>query len=64
MPDHVHLLVEVDPHYGVYRLVKAIRSRFSRARGEDFPHLKSRLPTLWTNSYAVVKRYAEQQKSR
>ena len=24
MPDHVHLLVEVDPQFGVHRLVKAI----------------------------------------
>ncbi|MBB4916069.1 REP element-mobilizing transposase RayT [Streptosporangium saharense] len=64
MPDHVHLLVEVDPQYGVHRLVKAVKGRFSRARCDDFPHLKSRLPTLWTNSCTVVKRYAEQQKSR
>jgi putative transposase len=25
MPDHVHLLVEVDPRYGVHKLVKAIK---------------------------------------
>ena len=23
MPDHVHLLVEVDPQYGVHKLIKA-----------------------------------------
>ncbi|MFG1859787.1 IS200/IS605 family transposase [Microbispora bryophytorum] len=74
MPDHVHLLVEVDPQYGVHRLVKAIKGRSSRVLREEFPHLKSQLPTLWTNSYfvatvggaplAVVKRYVEQQKGR
>jgi len=74
MPDHVHLLVEVDPQYGIHRLVKAIKGRSSRVLREEFPHLKSRLPTLWTNSYfvatvggaplAVVKRYVEQQKGR
>lgn len=74
MPDHVHLLVEVDPQYGVHRLVKAIKGRTSRVLREEFPHLRSQLPTLWTNSYfvatvggapvAVVKRYVEQQKGR
>ena len=74
MPDHVHLLVGVDPQFGVHRLVKAIKGRSSRVLREEFPHLKSRLPTLWTNSYfvatvggaplAAIKRYVENQKNR
>ena len=74
MPDHVHLLVEVDPQFGVHRLVKAIKGRSSRVLRQEFPHLKSRLPTLWTNSYFVatvggapptaIKRYVENQKNR
>jgi putative transposase len=74
MPDHVHLLVEVDPQFGVHKLVKAMKGRTSRVLREEFPSLRSRLPTLWTNSYfvattggaplAAVKRYVEQQKSR
>lgn len=72
-PDHVHLLVEVDPQFGVHRLVKAIKGRSSRVLREEFPALKSRLPTLWTNSYfvatvggaplEVVKKYVENQKN-
>lgn len=27
MPDHVHLLVEVDPQFGVRKLVKAVKGR-------------------------------------
>jgi putative transposase len=74
MPDHVHLLVEVDPQFGVHRLVKAIKGRSSRLLREEFPWLKSRLPSLWTNSYfvatvggaplSVIKRYVETQKDR
>ena len=45
MPDHVHLLVELDPQFGIHRLVKQLR--------EGYPTLKSRMPTLWTNSYFV-----------
>ncbi|MFI7128855.1 IS200/IS605 family transposase [Nonomuraea sp. NPDC050153] len=74
MPDHVHLLVEVDPQYGIHRLVKAIKGRSSRVLRQEFPSLTSKLPTLWTNSYFVatvggapldvVKRYVENQKNR
>jgi len=72
MPDHVHLLVEVDPQYGVHRLVKALKGRSSRVLRQEFPQLRRRLPTLWTNAYfvattggaplAAIKRYVENQK--
>lgn len=54
MPDNVHLLVSVDPQYGIHRLVKQIKGRSSRLLREEFPTLRSRLPTLWTNSYFVA----------
>ncbi|HLR97094.1 MAG TPA: IS200/IS605 family transposase [Jiangellaceae bacterium] len=54
MPDHVHLLVECDPQYGIHRLVKQIKGRSSRLLRDEFPNIKSRLPTLWTNSYFVA----------
>jgi putative transposase len=50
MPDHVHLLIEVDPRFGIHRVVKAIKGRSSRSLRNEFSWLKSRLPTLWTNS--------------
>jgi putative transposase len=72
MPEHVHLLVEVDPQYGIHRLVCAIKGRSSRLLRQEYPWLKSRLPTLWTNSYfvatvggaslEVMKQYIENQK--
>jgi putative transposase len=72
MPDYVHLLVEVDPQFGIHRFVKRVNGRSSRLLRQEFPKLKSRLPTLWTNRYfvatvggsplALVKRYIENQK--
>ena len=72
MPDHLHLLVEVDPPFGVRKLLKANKSRSSRPLREEFPWLRSRLPSPWTNSYfvatvggaslSVVERYVETQK--
>jgi putative transposase len=72
MPDHVHLLIEVDPQYGVHRMVRQLKGRSSHILRSEFPSLATRLPTLWTNSYfvstvggsplAVVKQYIENQK--
>ena len=72
MPDHVHLLIEVDPQFGVNRAVRHIKGFSSHVLRSEFPSLKSRLPTLWTNSYFVstvggapldaVKKYIESQK--
>lgn len=74
MPDHVHLLVEVDPQFGIHRLIKLMKGKSSKLIREEFPWVKSRLPTLWTNSYfvstiggahpEVVKQYIEQQKHK
>jgi putative transposase len=74
MPDHVHLLVEVDPQLGIHRLVKAVKGRSSRLLRQEFPELSRRLPTLWTNSYFVattggaplsaIKRHVQGQKGR
>ena len=73
MSDHVHLLVEVDPQFGIHRLVRLLKGRSSRILRQEFPWLKSRLPTLWTNSYFVstvggaplagIKQYIENQKN-
>ena len=72
MPDHVHMLLEVDPQLGIHRAVKRIKGRTSHDLREEFPWLKNRLPSLWTNSYFVstvggaplsaVKQYIESQK--
>ena len=72
MPDHVHLLVEIDPRYGINKLVRHLKGRSSNLLRKEFPSLKSRIPSLWTNSYFVstvggasltdIKKYIENQK--
>lgn len=54
MPDHVHLLVSIDPSYGIGKLVRLLKGRSSRLLRQEFPSLKRRIPTLWTNSYFVA----------
>lgn len=73
MPDHVHLLIEVDPQYGVHKVIKLIKGRSSFYLRKEFKSLTTKLPTLWTNSYFistvggaplnVIKQYIENQKT-
>lgn len=73
MPDHVHLLIEVDPQFGIHKAVKLIKGTTSRVLRQEFPWLRSRIPSLWTNSYfvstvggaplSVIKQYIENQKN-
>jgi putative transposase len=74
MPDHVHLLIGCDPAFGIHRLVKFIKGASSHQLRQEFPLLKRRLPSLWTNSYfvattggvtlATLKKYIESQKGQ
>ena len=73
MPDHIHLLMEVDPQFGIHKAVKLIKGRTSRVLRQEYGWLRSRLPPLWTNSYfvstvggaplSVIKQYIENQKN-
>src|SRR6516162_3001848 len=51
MPDHVHLFVESDPRKCVAEMVNGLKGFSSHALRQEFPSLKSRLPTLWSRSY-------------
>ena len=73
MPDHVHILIEVDPQFGVHKVVKNIKGKTSKILRDEFSELKTKLPNLWTNSYfistiggaplEIVKQYIESQKT-
>jgi putative transposase len=74
MPDHVHLLVGGDPQFGIHRLIKLLKRYSSHALREEFPALKRRLPSLWTNrdfvstpggvTLETLKRYVQNQKGQ
>jgi putative transposase len=74
MPDHVHLLLDVNPKYGIYDIVNHIKGFTSHELRKEFKELRTKLPTLWTRSkfissvgavtLDVVKRYIEEQKNK
>ena len=42
MPDHIHLLIEVAPQFGIHKAIKLIKGRTSRILRQEFPYLKTK----------------------
>jgi len=74
MPDHVHLLLDINPQIGVITVIAQIKGYTAHMLRKEFLWLKSRLPCLWTRSkfvstvgavsLEVVKKYIEDQKNK
>ena len=72
--DHVHMIVDCNPRFGIMECVTKLKGVTSKTLREEFPLLKSRIPSLWTRSVFistvgsvsldVVKQYIENQKKR
>jgi putative transposase len=70
--DHVHLFVKASPQLAPNRIIGTIKGYTSRSMRQQFPELRSKLPTLWTRSYFVsthgrisddmIQKYIEEQK--
>ena len=73
MPDHVHLVLDIDRQFGVHKAAKRIKETSSRVLRQEFKELTTKLPTLWSNSYFVstvggaplemIKQYIQSQKT-
>ena len=67
MPDHVHIFIKCSPVHSPHFIVQQLKGKSSRILREEFPSLKTKLPTLWTRSYycgtagemsaATIKKY-------
>jgi putative transposase len=74
MPDHVHLFVKTRPTDSPSYVANQFKGFSSRVLRSEFPHLRSRLPTLWSRSFfvasvgavsaATVQRYIDTQYER
>ena len=74
MPDHVHLFVKASPVDSPHNIVFQLKGYSSRILRQEFPSLKSRLPSLWTRSYycesvghiseQTIRKYIEEQKNQ
>ncbi len=74
MPDYVHVFLECDPRLPLHKVIKQLKGVSSRKLREEFPWLKSRIPSLWTRSYfsctvghiseSAIMKYIEDQKRK
>jgi putative transposase len=74
MPDHVHLFVKTTPVNSPHFIAQQLKGYTSRIIRTEFPHIKSRLPSLWTRSYycesvghiseETIRKYIEEQKNQ
>lgn len=72
MPDHIHIFLKGSPIIPIHLIVKNLKGKSSRILRSEFPHLKKRLPCLWTRSYycetigcineETIEKYIENQK--
>lgn len=74
MPDHVHLFASFPPTLAINQIMHRLKGQSSYQLRKEFPHLNSRLPSLWTRSYYVgtaghvsaetIQRYIDNQKGQ
>ncbi len=74
MPDHVHIFIKATTNDSPVYIVSQLKGFTSFVLRNEFPKLKSRLPTLWTRSYYcetighisedTIKKYIDEQKNK
>lgn len=53
MPDYVHILLEVDPQFGIHKAVKSLKGYTSKILREEFPYVNYsviELPSIRTQA--------------
>jgi putative transposase len=73
-PDHGHLFGIFPPTLAPHPIMHGLKGYTAFMLRKEFPHLKSRLPNMWTRSYYVgtagnvsaqtIQRYIDEQKGR
>ena len=74
MPDRVRIFIRATSNDAPVFIVSQLKGYTSSVLREEFPTLKTRLPTLWTRSYYVetighisettIKKYIDDQKTK
>lgn len=73
-PDYVHLFATFPPTLAIQQIMFRLKEATAHRLKNEFPSLKSRLPSLWTRSYYVatvgqvsaetIRRYLDDQKGQ
>jgi putative transposase len=72
MPDHVHMIIDCNPRFGIMECVRKIRTHTASNLKVEFEHLTRTMPNIWTRSafistvgsvsLDIVKKYIANQK--
>jgi len=72
--NHVHLFCSFPPTIAPHQIMHRLKGYTAFMLRKEFPHLKSRLPNMWTRRYfvgtagtvttATIQRYIDEQKGR
>ncbi len=54
LPDHVHLLVRVEPTDAPAQVVRVVKGRTAWVLGQEFPHLRDHAQVWWSPSYLAA----------
>ena len=54
LPDHVHLDISCDPQFGILECVKRLKNETAKTLRNEFPELKSRVPSIWTREAMIT----------
>lgn len=73
MEDHIHLFVKTKPTHAPHWVVQQLKGYTSKKLRNEFDHLRTKMPSLWTRSYycesignisdETIKKYIENQKN-
>ena len=74
MPDHVHLLIDCNPRYGIMQCITDLKWGSAHMLNREFPEIRKKIPSIWTRScfiatvgsvsLDVVKQYIDSQKGK
>lgn len=74
MPDHVRMFINAPTHESPADIARWVKGRASKYLRQEFTHLKTKLPTLWSPTYFVattgqvstdtIKKYIESQRGK
>ena len=54
MPDHVHLLIDCNPRYGIMQCVTDLKWKSVHVLNKEFPEIRKKIPSIWTRSCFVA----------
>jgi len=50
MPEHVHMILDINPKIGIYHIVSHLKRYTAGILRKEFKDIRTKIPSMWTNS--------------